>query len=342
MRGALATRGPGQGQGPSKGQGQLNKKLGANTIQFHTAYPLPNLQCTSGQCSLPNPEVISGSSGTPNQKTERYANQIAYYHWVQPDSGLAQQAVQGAIALFQAQAQQTGHQCVSSADEGLTSSHGPIWWRAITSLRITTSVLASRGGLYTALESCVLDWIQAHYALFALGEIPSGVNQGKVLVPGSRWNNADPQSPFFVQKVSPSPGGGYPKDQGLSDQVSNVVYQLIKTGTVPWKLPPQYFTLSQDRADTAGAALAKQIVDFNVGFGSQGTVQPHLHSELTFERYPNGHLAYFPNGMPEALKPALKAWADYDSGTLCMSSSLDNCPPPPFSGDPQTTVIKPV
>lgn len=343
MLGASATKGP--GKGPGKGKKQLNKQLGANTVQFHTAYPLPNLQCTSGQCGLPNPGVIPGDGGTPNQKTERFANQIAYYHWVQPNAELAEKAVRGTIAFFRAQAQKTGHQCVSAdkiADEGLTSSHGPIWWRAITSLRITTSVLASRGGLYTTLESCILDWIQVHYALFRLGEIPSGVNHGKVLVPGSRWNNADPKNPFFVQKIGPSPRGGYPKDKGLSDQVSNVVYQLIKKGTVPWKLPPKYFTLSQDRADTAGAALAMQIVNSNVGFGSQGTVQPHLHSKLIFERYANGHRAYFPDGMPGALKPALEAWADYDTNTLCMSSIVGACPPPKLSGDPQTTVIEPV
>jgi hypothetical protein len=321
----------------AQGSGQLNKQLGANTVQFHTAYPLPNLKCTGGSCSLPNPGAINSTGGTPNQKAERYANQIAFYHFVSPDTTRGQKAVSEAIAFFQGQAKQTGHQCVFGADEGLTPSHGPIWWRALTSLRITTAVLASRGGDYATLESSVRGWILGHFALCALGEIPSGVNAGKVLVPGSRWKNPDPKNPWFAQKVSG--GSGYPKDKGLTDQVTNVVYQLIKTGSVPWTLPAGYFTLSQNKADIAGAALAKQILGSTFGFGSPATGLPGFHSELIFERYSNGHRAYFPNGMPDALKPALEGWADYESGTLCMSSIVGAHPPPPFSGDPQKTVV---
>src|SRR4051794_39047569 len=191
-----------------QGAEQLNKELGANTVQFHTAYPLPHLQCTAaGQCSLPFPGAITSTGGTPNQKAERYANQIAYYHFVSPDTARGQQAVSEAIAFFQGQTNQTGHQCVFGADEGLTPSHGPIWWRALTSLRITTAVLASRGGGYEVLESSVLGWIQDHFALCALGEITSGVNAGKVLVPGARWKNPDPTNPWFAQQVSDGDGG---------------------------------------------------------------------------------------------------------------------------------------
>ncbi len=328
-----------------QGAEQLNKALGANTVQFHSAYPLPNLKCTAaGQCSLPFPGAINSTGGTPNQKAERHANQVAYYHWVSPDAARAQQAVGDTIAFFQEQADKTGHQCVLGADEGLTPSHGPIWWRAITSLRITSSVLAmaSRGGIYATLEASVLDWILDHSALCALGEITSGVNAGKVLLPGSRWKNPDPESPWSAQQVSGSGGGGYPKE-GLTDQVTNVVYQLIKTGTSPWDLPAKYFTLSQDQADLAGAALAKQILDSGIGFGSPeaGRANPRLHSELIVERYSNGHRAYFPNGMPEALKPALEGWADYATGTLCISSVVGAHPPPSFSGNPQQTAVEP-
>ncbi len=160
-------------------------------------------------------------------------------------------------------------------------------------------------------------------------------------MPGSRWKNPDPENPWFAQQVSN--GGGYPQD-GLTDQVTNVVYQLIKTGASPWKLPAKYFTLSQDQADLAGAALARQILDSGIGFGSPeaGRPGPHLNSELIVERYSNGHRAYFPNGMPDALSPAIEGWADYDTGTLCMSSVVGAHPPPSFSGDPQQTVVPPV
>lgn len=326
-----------QGQG---GQ-QLNKALGANTVQFHTAYPLPGLAGPAGgQGSLPFPGAITSMGGTPNQKAERHANQIAFYHWVAPDSTLAEQAVGETIAFFQKQAEQTGHQCVLNADEGLTASHGPIWWRALASLRITSAVLARRGGIYATLESSVLGWIRDHCALCALGEIPSGVNAGKVLVPGARWNNPDSENPWFAQQVSGG-DGGYPKDENLTDQVTNVVYQLIKTGSTPWKLPARYFTLSQDQADLAGAALTRQILDSGIGFGSPETRQPHLRSELIFERYSNGHRAFFPNGMPDALSPALEAWADSETGTLCMSKVVGAHPPPSFSSAPQSTVIQP-
>jgi hypothetical protein len=323
-----------------QGEGQLNKQLGANTVQFHTAYPLPALKCAGGSCGLPNPGAITSTGGTPNQKAERFANQIAYYHWVEPDAARARKAVTDTIAFFQGQTNQTGHQCIFGADEGLTASHAPIWWRALTSLRITTAVLASRGGDYATLESSVRGWIQGHVALCALGEIPSGINAGKVLVPGSRWKNPDPGKPWFAQKVTDD--RGYPKDTGLTDQVTNVIYQLIKTGSIPWTLPPRYFTLSQDRADIAGAPLAKQILGSKFGFGGPEPGLPGLHSKLIFERYSNGHRAYFPDGMPASLKPALEGWADYESGTLCMSSVVGACPPPPFSGEPRSTVIQPV
>src|SRR3954454_9339037 len=324
-----------------QGAEQLNKELGANTVQFHTAYPLSDLKCTAaGQCSLPFPGAITTTGGTPNQKAERYANQLAYYHWVSPDAARAQQAVSDTISFFQEQANHTGHQCVLGADEGLTPSHGPIWWRALTSLRITTAVLASRGGDYASLESNVRGWILGHSALCAQGEITSGVNAGKVLVPGARWKNPDPNNPRFVQQVSD--GGGYPKDEGLTDQVTNVVYQLIKIGSIPWDLPANYFTLSQKQTDLAGAALAKQILDFGIGFGSPETGLPGLHSELIFERYSNGHRAYFPIGMPDALAPALEGWADYDTGPLCMSSGGVAHPPPSFSDPQPPTVVEPV
>ena len=43
---------------------------------------------------------------------------------------------------------------------------------------------------------------------------------------------------------------------------------------------------------------------------------PKLHSQLVVDRYPGGHVGSFPCGMPNAIKPSLRAWADYATG--CM------------------------
>lgn len=60
---------------PAADQGgrQLNQLLGANTVAFHQQFPIPR----RGTIELPNPGVINGSGGTPNQKAERLANRIA-------------------------------------------------------------------------------------------------------------------------------------------------------------------------------------------------------------------------------------------------------------------------
>lgn len=321
---------------------QLNKLLGANTVQFHLAYPLPGLKCTQGpgKCGLPYPGVLKTTGGTPNHKAERLANRIAYYHWVEPDAGAAKKAVKDTLDFLHWQVARTGHQCIGDANEALTPSHGPIWWRAMTSLRITTSALASRGGDYSTLADSALGWILGHFAICKLGEIPSGVNAGKVLLPGARWKNPGP-APFRVETPEDD-GKGYPKDTS-TDQVTNVVYQLIENGAVSWKLPPRYFQLSQDRPDIAGAALARQIVDFGVGFGDPATARlADLRSEMLVERYENGHRAWFPNGMPFAHNPALEGWADYDTNELCLSSIVGAKAPPHFKGEPKTTEVKAV
>src|SRR4051795_9125457 len=122
---------------------QLNFLLGRNTAYFHLQHPLPDLRCvpvrdtfdckglTPFDCRLPFPEVIDGAGGTPNQKTERVANQIANYFFANPDRKKALEVYKAAERFFSAQAKNTGHQCVAAADEALTTSHGPIWWRAI-------------------------------------------------------------------------------------------------------------------------------------------------------------------------------------------------------------------
>jgi len=148
---------------------QLNKALGRNTIQFHL------------NGTMPKPEVasIEKTGGTPNQKTERWANRIALYHFVDPDTAKAKQALDGTIGLFEGQLQR-GHQCIGNEDEALTLSHAPIWWRAILSLRITSHDLAGRGTGYAHLEQLVLDWLEHHTTLNALGQIKSGPRKGEI------------------------------------------------------------------------------------------------------------------------------------------------------------------
>ena len=336
----MANPNPSAGQ---QGSGQLNKRLGANTVAFHQQYPLPKLQGTG---RLPDPGAITSSGGTPNQKAERLANRIALHHFVHPDAGQAAAAVTDTIGFFQGQFK-TGHQCIANADEAFTPSHAPIWWRAITSLRITTSVLADRGGDHATLAACVLDWIQFHTSLNALGEIPSGPNAHKVLLPGSRWKSdtAVPGNPGKAcGRFTPNgdQGGGYPKDP-LTDQVNNIVHQLITTGKVPWNVAGRIFTLRPEAPDLAGVALAKQIVDSGVGFGDAKTSKlPRLRSKLVVRRFSNGHRATFPDGMPCAKNAALDAWTDYTTGEMCMSYTVGGCAEPAFEGNPTEKVVEAV
>src|SRR6185503_14943394 len=133
---------------------QLNRSLGQNTVQFHLDRAMPIQQVVD----------LEKDGGTPNQKTERWANRIAFYHFVKRDASKAEKekALEGTIAHFQGQAAK-GHQCIGGTDEALTLSHAPIWWRAILSLRITSHDLAvQRGGKYKDLERLILDWIGFH------------------------------------------------------------------------------------------------------------------------------------------------------------------------------------
>jgi len=338
---------------------QLNFLLGRNTAYFHLQHPLPDLRkcvpvkdtfdckdLTPFDCQPPFPQVISGTGGTPNQKTERIANQIAYYFFTNPDRAKAPAVYKAAERFFNAQMRNAGHQCVGTADEALTTSHGPIWWRAIASLRITSWAIANGqvpwfkdGGL----EQRVLGWIQWHQELSGLGEILGGPQKGKVLLPGARWSGSPTLFPDPCPKMAaadPQPGQAYPADP-MTDQVSNVIYQLIKTGKVsgvPWKLGPRFWILDPCALDRAGAALIRSAVEHGLGFPSPLTDPPKLHSQLVVDRYPGGHVANYPCGMPNALSPSIWGWADYTTG--CMSLSADGNPPPPkFSGKRTRTVV---
>jgi hypothetical protein len=337
---------------------QLNFFLGRNTAYFHLQYPLPNLRCvpvkaafdcddlTPFNCQLPYPEVINGAGGTPNQKTERIANQIAYYFFTNPgDQKKAKEVYKAAERYFNDQAKNTGHQCVGAADESLTTSHGPIWWRAIASLRITSWAIANGQVPWlkdNGLEEGVLGWVQWHQELSALGEIAGGPQKWKVLLPCARSSGAPTPFPNPCPKVAaedPPPGQSYPKDP-MTDQVSNVIYQLIKTGSVsgvPWKLGKNFWTLDPCALDRVGAPLVKSALEHGLTFSAPAD-PPKLHSQLVVDRYPGGHVAHYPCGMPDALRSSIWGWADYTTG--CISLSADSDPQPPeFSGEKVRTVV---
>jgi hypothetical protein len=277
---------------------QLNRLLGENTVDYHLNGTMPNVG------------AITSQGGTPNQKMERLANQIAYYHFVSADSKQAAQAVTSTIQNLQGQAETWGHQCIDNTDEALTISHGPIWLRAIMSLRITTQQLASRGGQYPQLEQLVLDWIEQHTSVNNLGLIPGVV---QVLLPGARWKS------------------GYDG----TDEITDICHQLITTGQVVTKVGSNFWNLSVQAQDNAGAVLAQWILEkYKIGFGNAtGGTLPKLQSTLVVQRYENGHVGSFPNGMPKALDPALYAWADYPNDKIQISATVGS-PAPPSLGEP--------
>jgi hypothetical protein len=295
---------------------QLNKVLGANTVQFHIDGTMPN----------PGAADINQGGGTPNQKTERWANRIALYHFVQPDAGKAKQALAGTIDLFEGQVAR-GHQCVGDEDEALTLSHAPIWWRAILSLRITSNRLAGRGSDYAHLEQLVLDWLEHHTSLNALGQITSGPKQGEIWVPGARTK---------LGNGNGNGNGGGKK----TDKVTNVIHQLMTTGTVTTQTGPKFFNLDQDDPDRAGAALARTIKG-SIGFGNvTGGSMPTLRNRLVFERFDDGHIGRYPDGIVKDNGHVQQAWAQYSTGQIDCSKQIEPLPATvQFTGTPRTREI---
>jgi hypothetical protein len=291
---------------------QLNKVLGANTVQFHLDGTMPN----------PGAADINQGGGTPNQKTERWANRIALYHFVQPDTAKAKQALAGTIELFEGQVAR-GHQCIGNEDETLTLSHAPIWWRGILSLRITSNRLAGRGSDYAHLEQLVLDWLEFHTTLNSLGQIASGPKQGEIWVPGARTKLGN--------------GNGGDKQ---TDKVTNVVHQLMTTNTKP-DAGKKFFELSQDRPDTAGAALA-QMIKGGIGFGNVTAGRmPKLRNRLVFERFDDGHVGRYPDGIAKDNGHVQQAWAQYATGRIDCSRGLDPLPNDiAFTGTPRMREIE--
>jgi hypothetical protein len=291
---------------------QLNKVLGTNTVQFHLDRTMPS----------PGAADLAQIGGTPNQKTERWANRIALFHFVQPDPVKAKQALQGTIELFEGQLAR-GHQCIGNEDETLTLSHAPIWWRAIMSLRLTTHELAGRGTGYAHLEQLVLDWLEHHTTLNALGEIKSGPKAGEIWVPAARTK-------FGVE------------GERATDTVNNVVHQLMTRGNVTVKAGKKIFDLTQKAQDTAGAALASLVVKRGLGFGNvNGGRMPKLRNRLVFESFDDGHVGRYPDGIAKDNGHAREAWAHYPSGRIDCSKDIDQIPADiQFQGQPRTREIE--
>ena len=292
---------------------QLNRALGENTVQFHLDGTMPN----------PRVVAIERVGGTPNQKAERWANRIAFYHFVEPDADRAERSLQGAVELFQGQLV-TGHQCIGATDEALTLSHAPIWWRAILSLRLTSHRLAKeRGGRYGLLERLVLDWLEFHTSLNRLGEIASGPRRAEVWLPGARTRETGDPS---------------------TDRVNNVIHQIITRGRVVSRTGRSFFVLTQKAQDRAGAALARQI-QRTIGFGIAGSATdgrlPKLRNRLVVERFDDGHVARYPDGVERSNGHALEAWAQYPSGRIGHSKRLGRIPPDVrFQGRPRTFEVR--
>jgi hypothetical protein len=278
---------------------QTNKILGEATVAMH--------QGKKPAAMLP----LDFKGGTPNQKAELRSALVRFHHFFEPNAELARQAVKGAIQFFQGM-KITGHQCVAKTDEALTPSHGPIWWRAIMSLRATTAELVGRGGELKKLHDLVLEFLEGWTSLHSLGEVPSGPRRGEVVLPGSRH-------------------------AGQGDQVTDVCHQLITRGEVLSSTGPKFFDLKFQ--DTAGAALCRQLLQSGVGFGpnvKSGRL-PFLRSRLVVERFEDGHVARFPDGMPFALKPVTLAWVRYSDGE--RGFDVD---PPQFAGPARGSEVRPV
>jgi hypothetical protein len=281
---------------------QTNRINGEATVRMHLGLK-------------PNPDTVLPLSvgGSPNHKLETRTVRLRFFHFVEKDPALQKQSVTDLIQFFEAMRDQ-GFQSIGSADEALTNSHAPIWWRAVMSARMTTAELVDRGGRYQVLHDHVAEFIEHWTSLNSLGEVPSGPRRGEVILPGSRFNGV--------------PG----------DQVTNIIHQLITHGEVISKAGPKFFKLDEEAQDRAGAALAMELIKKGIGFGpnvKSGNL-PKLRSRLVVERFPDGHRGEFPDGMPGALKPATRAWVRYSDGETAFNQDF-----PEFAGQPLATEVRP-
>lgn len=268
---------------------------------------------------VPKTMVGLNVGGTPNQKMESAAVAVGFNCLLQPNPQ-GDAAVRRAIDLLEKQLTE-GHMLA----EVFTDSHAPIWLRAMSSLRLYSLKLRSRGGQFARLEELVCQWFEHHFACLSLGLVPSGPLANQIVLPCSR--------------KSPELAG---------NMVRDVFYQLAATGKVQRPVGKNFMDLSKDRQDTAAAPLIKQIMDGG-GFGpnlKRGTL-PKLCAAFAVERFDDGHAASFPDGLPESDEfTATSCWVEYGSGRFSFhsdSSSLFKGEPSPFAGQSgKVTKIPPV
>jgi len=280
---------------------QTNRINGDATVRMHL-----------GLKPAPGTVLPLSVAGTPNHKLETRTVRFRYYHLVEKDAALAKQSLTDLTQFFEAM-RDKGFMSMGLANEVLTNSHAPIWWRAVMSARVTTVELAGRGGQYQKLHDLVAEFIENWTSLNSLGEVSSGPRRGEVILPGSRFNGV--------------PG----------DQVTNIIHQIItRNGNVISEAGPQFFKLDPEAQDRAGAALAMELFKKGIGFGPnvKSGKLPKLRSRLVVERFPDGHHAQFPDGMPGALKAATRAWVRYSDGATGFNEDF-----PGFTGQARATQV---
>lgn len=243
------------------------------------------------------------AGGTENHKLEAAEVQIGFYAFVMVNLALLMLAVRRAIDLLQRQVRE-GHMRA----EVLTDSHAPIYLRAMCALRIHSAKLRQRGGDFEVLAALVEQWFEHHYACLSLGLVPSGPLAGRVLLPCAR--------------KSPEAPGDTTRD----------AWMALVNGARPQGVGPKFWNLDKDRQDTAAGPLTKMVLA-TCGFGpnlKRGTL-PKLIAPLTVDRFQDGHLARFPNGLPDCADTATSFWVEYSSGRYDFAGR-DACP---LGGSPQ-------
>jgi hypothetical protein len=268
----------------SNGEQQTNKISGRATVNI-------------GMGVMPEEKdmIPLNSGGTPNQKVEAAAVRVGAYCFLQPNAAKGDAAVNRSIELLQKQLDE-GHMWI----EALTDSHAPIWLRAMTSLRWYSLNLRGKGGKFVQLDDLVMQWFEHHLAVLSLGLVPKGPLAGTVVLPCAR--------------KSPGTAGDVVRDAWL--QKATGVQVTAKVG-------PKFWTLSQDRQDTAAGPFTVKILGKG-GFGPnfrRGTL-PKLVGELHVDRFDDGHAAIFPHGIPGAQDAATSCWIQYATGQFSFQGGL--------------------
>lgn len=298
---------------------QTNKISGENTIDVaNGVFPQLGL--------IP----LDMHPSSPNQRVEAAAVMVGAYGLIQPTLAPFSAAVKRSIELLNQQLTQ-GHM----VQEVFTDSHAPIWLRAMVSLRLyllrinasqdpkVAQVRAACSADLETLGGLVEQWFELHYAALSLGLVTSGPLAGTVLLPCARKTG-----------VGKAEGAGLLAGEGgdPGNMVRDVWLQLVTPGATVRRTGPKFWNLDKSRQDTAAGPLTKLVLAEG-GFGEnlrRGTL-PKLCAEFQITRIPGvGHMASFPNGLPNGKDAATTLWVDYASGRF----SFKQDDPAPFADGP--------